>query len=557
MDKLFNFSSRWVLVSIVIIAGLFGPYLMGNDANEYAAIALKMHQDNDYVNIINRDYDYLDKPHLLFWSAAWGYKIFGIHDWSYRLLSVLVCLAGAYATFRLGKLLYHDAVGKVASLMFISSQAIQLGNHDVRTDALLTGFVIISVWQFVEFVNNEKLKNILLGAAALALAVGTKGMVAVLVVGSCLFFYILSQRKWQVLLNWKWIAGVLAFFIALSPILYCYYLQFDSHPEKLVDGRYGVSGIKFLLWTQSFDRFAADHPRGANSPEFVFFYHSFLWSFLPWTLIALSAFFVRLKGFFKTGVRALFDQEQLTFLGIFVMFNIMSLSQFKLPHYINVLFPMIAIATASFLVEKCQEGDLAWKKYFRISQIVIVVILFIGSFLFNGWFFPLQQLWLILPGLIFVILIFYAFKRSETSYDLFWTPSLIAILMVNFFLNLNFYPELAKYQAGSTMVDTINKKQIEWDRVYIYDRIYRSFDFYGHRINPQLHDDSLRSKVLAGEKFYVLVNEAGKKKIEKQGIAFVVQSKTPDMNITKMTIKFLNPATRESNLKYAYLLEIN
>ncbi len=557
MDKLFKYTSLWFVVVVVLLTGLFVPYLMGNDANEYAAIALRMHLDNDYVNIINRDYDYLDKPHILFWSAALGYNLFGVHDWSYRLLSVIVCLAGAYATFRLGKTLYSDTVGKIAALMFITAQAIQLGNHDVRTDALLTGFVVLSVWQFVEFVQAQKLKNILLGAAALALAVGTKGMVAVLITGSCIFFYIVSQKKWGVLLNWKWIAGILMFFLTLSPVLYCYYLQFDSHPEKLVDGRYGVSGIKFLLWTQSFDRFAAAHSRGTNNPEFEFLYHSFLWSFLPWTFIALGAFFDRTKDFFKNKYRAFFSKEQLTFLGTFVMFNIMSLSQFKLPHYMNVLFPMIAIGTAAFLVKKVEEDNAVWKKYFKISQVVIIAIILVVTIIINGWFFPVQQFWIILVGIIFVLLIYLTYRYSKGLMGVFWLPSLVAILMINFFLNVNFYPRLAGYQTGSTMAENIEREKIDWSQVYIYDRIFQPFDFYSARINPQLNDALLKAKIQDGEKIFLLVNEAGKKKISDQGIKFTQCMKTPDMNITRLKIKFLNPSTRESTLKFAYLLEFN
>lgn len=267
MKKLFSLANLWVLVIFVTATGLFLPPLMGNDAPEYATIALRMHRDQDYFNIINRDYDYLDKPHILFWSASLGYTLFGVHDWSYRLISVLVCLAGAWATYRLGRTLYNKPVGRVAAIMFIATQAILLGNHDVRTDSLLTGFIIISISQFVEFIERKKFRGALIGAAALALAVGTKGMIAVLVTGCCLFFYLLSTRKWRTLADWRWLAALVVFLAVLSPVLYCYYLQFDLHPEKLVNGSYGVSGIKFLLWDQSFERLAATHPRGQSNPD--------------------------------------------------------------------------------------------------------------------------------------------------------------------------------------------------------------------------------------------------------------------------------------------------
>lgn len=218
---------------------------------------------------------------------------------------------------------------------------------------------------------------------------------------------------------------------------------------------------------------------------------------------------------------------------------------------------MIAIGTAAFLIEKIEEGNSSWKKYFRISQGVTIAILMSGAVLLNGWFFPVQQFWIILIGIVFVILLYLPYRHNTEVSGVFWVPSFITILMLNFFLNTNFYPQLANYQAGSTMAEKIDREKIDWNRIYIYDQIYRSFDFYSGRINPQLSDSLVKRRILAGEKFYLLVNEAGKKRISDQGIAFMEHTKTPDMRITMLKLNFLNPSTREGTLKYAYLLEIN
>jgi 4-amino-4-deoxy-L-arabinose transferase-like glycosyltransferase len=379
-------------------------------------------------------------------------------------MSVLVCLIGAYATFRLGKKLYTAAVGHLAAILFITSQAILLGMHDVRTDALLTGLTIIAIWQLVEFIDSQRLMNILLGASSLALAVGTKGMIAVLVTGCCLFFYVLGRYAWSKLLTWKLIAGVAMFIIMLMPFLYCYYQQFDLHPEKFVNGAQGVSGIKFLLWTQSFERLAATHSQGSTNPEFIFLYHSFLWSFLPWVVIALGAWIGRTREFFRNGVKALFTKEQLTFLGTFVAFNIMSLSQFKLPHYMNLLFPMIAIGTAAFFYEQLNTSNKLWQKIFQVSQYVIIVVLFIAAVLLNAWVFPANSLIMALAIGMFTLVVISFFKSPDTIYGKLWIPSAIGILAFNVLLNTNFYPQLAKYQAGSSMAAQLDEQRIDREK---------------------------------------------------------------------------------------------
>lgn len=558
MKKLFTLTNLWILVILVTLTGLFFPPLMGNDAPEYATIALRMHRDSDYVNIINRDYDYLDKPHILFWSASLGYSLFGVHDWSYRLLSVLICFLGAYATFRLGKLLYSRIVGHLAALMFISSQAIILANHDVRTDALLTGLIIICLWQLIEFIKRKKLSAMLIAAVALALAVGTKGMVAVLVIGCCTFFYVLSERQWKALWNWKWIAGLAIFILTLLPVLYCYYLQFDLHPEKLVNGAYGVSGVKFLLWTQSFERLAASHSRGEVNPEFWFLHHNFLWSFLPWTFLALGAFVDRMREFIQKGFRALFRREQLTFLGTFVMFTVMSLSKFKLPHYMNVLFPMIAIATAAFLVSQVKQRHFFWKRYFTISQDVTIVIIISAGLLLNIWVFPLNQWVHILTGGLFAIILLVSlfYVRKGKLVQKFWVPAFIAIMGFNFLMNVNFYPTLGQYQAGSSLAAHLQASGIDLQKVYTYD-LYRSFDFYSGYISPQLSLDQVKQRVVEKEHFFLVISDAGRQALQQSGLSFNDRLKAPDFIVTRLTPAFLNPVTRNSTLKHAYIIEFN
>ncbi len=558
MKKLFSLANLWVLIIFVVATGLFLPPLMGNDAPEYATIALRMHRDHDYFNIINRDYDYLDKPHILFWSASLGYTLFGVHDWSYRLISVLVCFAGAWATYRLGRTLYSKAVGRVAAIMFVTTQAILLANHDVRTDSLLTSFVILSIAQFVEFIERQKFRSLLIGAGVLALAVGTKGMIAVLVTGCCLFFYILSKQKWWVLADWRWLAAGVVFITVLSPILYCYFLQFDQHPEKLVNGSYHASGIKFILWDQSFERLAGSQTRGESNPEFFFLHHNFLWSFLPWTFLALAAGLDRIREFFKLGFRAIFEREQLTFLGTFVMFTLMSFSRFKLPHYMNILFPLISIAGAAFLFQKLKEDSLFWKRYFIVTQEIVIIIIVTAALLLNSWIFPLANWAVAFISAIFLLLLIVSFRYGNKKlHQKYWLPALLAILGFNFLLNANFYPQVGQYQAGSSLATKCQQQQIDLRKVYTYTYIFRSFDFYSGVITPQIDSLELIKKVNDREMFYLLVNEREKKKLEAQNLEFHEVIKTPDIPITRLRLNFLLPETRPETRKYAYLLEFN
>ncbi|MFI5186316.1 MAG: ArnT family glycosyltransferase, partial [Chitinophagales bacterium] len=128
------------LLGLVYVAGLFVP-LMDNDSAHHANIALHMYLNRDYVNLIDAGKDYLDKPHLLFWLCATSYKFFGITSFAYKFPSFCFTILGTYSTFRLGKSLYNNEIGRLSALIVASAFSYILANNDVRMDAILTACV--------------------------------------------------------------------------------------------------------------------------------------------------------------------------------------------------------------------------------------------------------------------------------------------------------------------------------------------------------------------------------------------------------------------------------
>ncbi|HNA91615.1 MAG TPA: glycosyltransferase family 39 protein, partial [Chitinophagaceae bacterium] len=163
----------FALLALVYVVGLFVP-LMDNDSAHHANIALHMYLTGDFVSLIDHHGAYLDKPHLHFWLCAFSYKIFGVNTFAYKLPSFLFTVLGVYSTFRLGKLLYNEATGKLAALILASSFAFILANNDVRMDAILTACIAFSIWQLVAWMQNKKIIHVFGAALGLALGFCTK-----------------------------------------------------------------------------------------------------------------------------------------------------------------------------------------------------------------------------------------------------------------------------------------------------------------------------------------------------------------------------------------------
>ncbi|MGB3150812.1 MAG: glycosyltransferase family 39 protein, partial [Maribacter sp.] len=203
----------WFLIALVVLVYIAGSLvtLFENDSAQFAVMAMRMVQENDFFNLFKGPNEYLDKPHMHYWLSAISFKIFGIYDWAYRIPGILATLLGAYSCYGLGKHLYNVHTGKLAALIFMTAQTIVLGAIDVRTDAVLTGFTIFSIWHLTSYVEHRRLFSIAMGAFGAGIAFSTKGQIALLVIGLPFLCHIWYTRKWKVFLSWKVIFALLVF----------------------------------------------------------------------------------------------------------------------------------------------------------------------------------------------------------------------------------------------------------------------------------------------------------------------------------------------------------
>jgi 4-amino-4-deoxy-L-arabinose transferase-like glycosyltransferase len=547
--------AAYLLLATVYIAGLF-VRLMNNDAGEYALVALNMAQKNDFINIVHKGEDYLDKPHLLFWLAAISFKIFGVNGFAYKLPSLLFSVVAIYSTTNLAAILFNKKTGIIAGLVLGYSQAFVIANYDVRTDAILTGATAFAVYQFIRFSANKKYIHIVAGALGVALAVGTKGMIAVIVTGIVVGLHLLYHRRIKEIFNWRWLSSIVWFFMFLSPFLYCYYLQFDAHPEKITNGVKGMSGVKFLLWTQSFERLSGQRNM-VNNNDLLFFFHTFLWAFLPWSVIAYYETFRDWIMLAKNKFCTIPNIEFALSGGALLLMLLMSTSQFKLPHYLNILFPLFAIITAKGIIRFIdQKNNLP--QWIQIFLYVITGSYILLALLLNAWAFPVKNILLVfVAAASVIILVVVIFKsRHFPLRPVFIT--LIAAGIANFFMNINFFPKVLAYQGSSSLAKYINDNNIPSEKVNSFtSRRYYSFDVYIKRDTPEPSLDEIKQRSAAHESFYIVTDKLKIHELENANLAMETIKVVPDFHVSKLNGKFINPATRPATLDSMMLIKVN
>lgn len=538
------FSSRlyfflFLFLGIVYIPGLFVP-LMDNDAAHHANIALRMFLTGDYLNLIDHNGDYLDKPHFFFWTSALSYHIFGVTSFAYKFPSFLFTILGVYSIYRLGKVLYNNETGRLAALIAASSFGFLLTNNDVRMDAILVACVSVSTWQLVALFNNKK--RVFVFGAALGLAIGfmTKGVVGFILPFIAFCFYALYKKEWKTFLHFKWVFLFFLFFLFISPVLYCYYQQFNLHPEKIIRGKNNINGLAYIFLNQSVDRLGG---KMGTEGDPLFFFHTFFWFFAPWGLITLVALFSRIHSFLRV------KKEWLTIGSFLLLLLLISFSKYQLPHYLLLAAPWAAVFSADYFLsfkKTPQNTRCFFATQLFISLLILVFFLLLSYFFFSTSF-------LIVGGVLFILLFVFVYKLPGI---LIKKSILVSVFFIGFlflFLSFFFYPSLLRYQAGRPLVDlsaTVAKPK----DVYFFKNVFSSsYNFYSASLRQEFNPDD---SILLKKPFWLYYDKKSEIMVDSIGLIIGRRFLVSDYEITRLKKNFILPKTRPDALSVVFLVEV-
>ena len=525
------------------------------DAAQYASMGREMLERGDFLHVYDRGNAYLDKPPLIFWLTASSYWLFGINNFAFKFPAILFALLGIYSVYRFGRLWYDRETGALAALLLGLTQGYFHFTNDVRTDVYLTNATIASIWMLSEQYRSPR-SGWWIGAFMFAgLGMLAKGPLGLVVPALALGTQVLLKGEFKQLQNWRWYAGLIVIFAVLSPMLIGLYNQFDAHPENLVNGRTGVSGLRFYFWEQSFGRITGENVWKNNSGPF-FFVHSFAWSFLPWTLLFIFGFFERTKALLKGAVHQY--PEWISYGGFLLPFVALSFSKYKLPHYIYVVFPMAAMLAAVWLVRVFREGR--GKLISRIfqAQFILLVLVWAAAGVIFLWFFPIRNLIEYVIAILGITgLVYFAFGGKFLTWQRFLLMSAASALSINCLLAIRFYPEVLAYQAGGKVGLFITEQKLDPKQVFNYKAGSRALDVYARATIRDLTDYQLDSLLIRNAHAYVFTGKDGFEAISNRNAKIKVILKLEDFPVTLLRMNFGNPKKRPETLRPKYLLEIN
>jgi 4-amino-4-deoxy-L-arabinose transferase-like glycosyltransferase len=473
---------------------------------------------------------------------------------AYRLPTFLFTLIGVFATYSLGKRLYNVQVGKISALLIFSSQIYILHNHDVRTDTLLTNFVIIAIWQWVTYIDTQKWGNLVWTFVAIGFAMLAKGPIGAVVPIMAIGSHLLYSRNWKGIFDWKYLVGVLIVLLVLAPMLWGLYLQFDANPAAYVNGRTGVSGLRFFFWEQSFGRITGENVWKDDSSYF-FFTHNYLWEFLPWSILGIAGLFTKLRQLVIDHFKFNSSNEMYTIGGFIFPFIALSTSHYKLPHYIMVIMPLAAIYTAHFIDSLLYLQKVKLMKIFSGIQLFFSLLVGVLMVVIIYFFFPsYSSFWWILTMLMFTgIVVLYLQKKPWISL---LGPSVFTAILANIIMNGYFYPQLNQYQSGRVLADWVVENSVPNHQMVLLYKHYHNLNFYSKEINYDWVDVNRIDQITDTSFVYVFTNQKGLDDLKNGNLPFQHKMVLYNYPNTELSMEFLNPKTRQNSLEKLFLVEV-
>jgi 4-amino-4-deoxy-L-arabinose transferase-like glycosyltransferase len=324
-----------VYLGIVVLALLFllpflgSVNLFDSDEINYAESAREMIVTGDYLTVQIDFEPFPEKPPLFFWLQTVSMKIFGINEFAARFPNVICGILSLMMLYSFGRKLYGHRFGLLWILSYAAAILPFFFFKSGIIDPWFNLFIFIGIGRFIFYFDPDRkrgqIKNLIVSAVFLGLAVMTKGPVAILIFLFC-FLSFLGLKRFRISIT---IFHVLLFFMILAVVGGSWFLFQAASGNPGIIKEFITYQIK-LLSTQS------------SIHDGFFGYHLvvLLIGVFPASVIALKSITKKAED---TELQRLFRQWM--YILLLVVIIVFSIVNTKLLHYSSLAyFPLTFLA---------------------------------------------------------------------------------------------------------------------------------------------------------------------------------------------------------------------
>jgi len=334
-------SMQWFLLLLALVAFyVFPAYyfpLIDMDEGAYAAVSREMVINGSWLTTMLNGEPFFHKPALMYWTQSIGLLIFGEERFSYRFPSLVAFAFWLIATYRFAKR-YLD-IETASAFIWISlfSVGVLISLKAAIPDAWLILFISLGIYKAYEYIVEGQDSALMWAFIWTGFGILAKGPIALVVVAGTMFFYLLAERNWKLLLQsiffWKGWA------LLLLVVLPWYLLQVYLFGQKFIDEFFGVHNVgRFMNAMES---------HHGNALYYVI-------DLMFLTLPFMPILFKSIIPWFKDSKQASVNRMMLIwFLLVLIFFTIAAT---KLPHYLMYGVPPVLIMMAYYF----QRMNIKW-----------------------------------------------------------------------------------------------------------------------------------------------------------------------------------------------------
>ena len=265
--------AAFLLCAVVYLGGAFLPALQDDADSTHAEAAREMLVSGDYVTLHVNGVRYLEKAPLLYWLVTFSYRIFGVTEFATRVPTVvamflLVWLAASWARQAFG-----SRAGVYAGLFVSTAAGYYLFTRVLIPEAILSLLIAACFYFFLRALERPHRAALwYAGYACLALAVLTKGLVALVFVGLTAVVFALLTGDWR---RWREFHLPTGFLLFLA----------IAAPWHLLAGFRNAHFFWFYFVNEHFLRFLGErYPKDYNKvPAGLYWSLHLVWLF-PWSI---------------------------------------------------------------------------------------------------------------------------------------------------------------------------------------------------------------------------------------------------------------------------------
>ncbi len=206
------------LWTVIYVTALFAPPLLDDADATHASAARNMLQTHDFVTLRVNGVRYLEKAPLPYWLAAGAFRVFGISAFAVHLPQALGVLGLALLAWAWARRAWDETIGFYAGLIVLTSTGVFLFTRIFIPEVLLSLFLAGALYAFQRALEEPQRTRIIYAAyALLALAVLTKGLIAIIFFCGTALLYLAITGDWR---RWRLLrigTGTLLFLLLAAP----------------------------------------------------------------------------------------------------------------------------------------------------------------------------------------------------------------------------------------------------------------------------------------------------------------------------------------------------